>query len=100
MGKGYEYAPEVEFPNLFFEVSTGLLDLVKGFNIDYTKAELCFMRKQILDSLKKIGISQENYDHYEHYSFHKEMAFIALNNLYGTNYCLADLPRAPRSLKS
>ena len=91
MARWYNNTPEVKFPDLFFEVSCGLQVLVEHYEIDHTKAELCFMRRGVLQNLRNMGITQDTYDHSRHYFTKVEAEFIELNEMYDTYHSFADI---------
>jgi hypothetical protein len=65
--KYYKYAPEVEYPNLFFETSQGIIYNLRENNIEHTKSEITLLRKNILDDLNKEGINQKTYNQKDHF---------------------------------
>ena len=91
MARWYNNTPEVKFPDLFFEVSCGLQYLEEHYDIDHTKAELCFMRRGVLHNLQNLGITQDTYNHSGHYFTKVEAEFIELNEMYDTNHSFADI---------
>jgi len=87
----YEYAPSVEFPNLFFEISEELRHLLNHYNLDHSKAEICFLKQEILKDLKEIGITQKTYNGNFHFDIKSEAIFIKINSFYNTYHSKADL---------
>ena len=96
MGIWYLDAPEVKYPNLFFEVSCSLQYLLKGYKIEHTRAEISLLRDQTMKGLEKIGITQETYnlDNFENlydcWLIEDAMNF-EINNFYNTRHYIAEL---------
>ncbi len=82
---------EVKSTDLFYDVSWGLRDLVERYSIDYTKAELYFMREKVIQMLQNVGISQDTYDPNEHHFTACEAEYIVLNEMYNTNHSFRDI---------
>jgi hypothetical protein len=91
MGEVYLYQPDVAYPNLFFEVSQGVRWLVENYKMDYTKAELVFMRRGALGRLENMGINEKTYDPGEHHFTKIETCYLELNELYDTYHSFADV---------
>jgi hypothetical protein len=58
----YYKGTSVKYPDLFYEVSEGINYYLKEYNIEHTKAEMVFLRKNVLGRLNSEEITQENYD--------------------------------------
>jgi len=86
MSKWYTNTPEVKYPNLFFEVSNILQHDLNKYNIEHTKAEIIFLRDNVLKSLNREGIKQENYNQEEHYDILIGTIDNKIDVFYNTNY--------------
>lgn len=91
MARWYTNTPEVQFPDLFFEVSNGLQYLVEHYGIKYTKGELCLMRQRALRTLRNLGITQETYNPVKDYLIKFEAEFTEVNRMYKTYHSSADI---------
>ncbi len=84
----YQDAPEVKYPNLFFEVSNLILFNLEVHNIEHTQTEISLLRKKVLESLNNEGINQENYTREEHYWAQLGTIYYEIDSFYKTK--LAD----------
>jgi len=80
----YQDAPEVKYPNLFFEVSNILRFNVEKYKIEHTKAELIFLRDKVFNSLKNEGINQENYKEDSYFYTLTGIVINEIDNFYKT----------------
>ena len=92
MTEHYGYEPRVEYPSLFFEVSQGLLYYAGCYQLNSTRSELVFMRREALGDLERMGITQESYLPSDHQFIMLEALFIQINDFYGATHSFADLP--------
>lgn len=88
--RDYYKGTNVEYPNLFFEVSRSINYYLKGYNIAHTKAEVVLLRDNVLKRLQKAGITNENYDD-KKWKMQVDAINLEINNFYNTNHCLSDL---------
>jgi hypothetical protein len=61
------YKPQY-VPDLFRDVSKYMKCVLEEHAIDYSRAEISLMRRTVVNMLEGVGITQETYDDYRHYS--------------------------------
>lgn len=85
----YMDAPEVKYPDLFFEVSNTLHVALEVYEIEHTRAEVSFLRSKILEISAKEGINSKNYNPKLHETPIIGTMYNEIDKLYRTN--LSDL---------
>jgi len=83
--------------DLFLEVSNSLQDFLKGYKIEYTKAEIVLLRANVINGLEKVGITQQTYNSKNleklDYWLIEDSINFEINNFYRTNHSLIELDK-------